>query len=170
MFRPNLITTFNPDSPATENTQKELFAKWMNNSNYRYLYVAWDNTTAALTKNNPQSFGSLMADKDYSGVFVVYNNANVAAFVAGMIASIDWDRPNGRITGAFKSQEGLAVTTASTTDADAILSNNTSYYGKYKGAGENEYNILYDGAISGGWMWLDTYVNQIFLNNQLQIY
>ena len=165
-----LITTFNPDSPATENTQKELFAKWMNNSNYRYLYVAWDNTTAALTKNNPQSFGSLMADKDYSGVFVVYNNANVAAFVAGMIASIDWDRPNGRITGAFKSQEGLAVTTASTTDADAILSNNTSYYGKYKGAGENEYNILYDGAISGGWMWLDTYVNQIFLNNQLQNY
>ena len=26
-----LITTFNPDSPATENTQKELFANWMNN-------------------------------------------------------------------------------------------------------------------------------------------
>lgn len=163
-----VATTFNPDTNASDNANKELFAKWFNAQNNKYLYVAWDSSENAKVLNNPSAFGSVIDEKEYSGTFVVYNNAEIALFICGMIASIDWNAANGRIAVAFKSQSGLAPTVEDNATATAMLSNNTSYYGRYSGQGENTYNILYDGAMGGKWLWLDTYVNQIFLNAQLR--
>lgn len=160
------MTTFEPsDANMLE------FSAWANGQGDRYLYVCWDSSTGYLTANNATTVGAQIAALENDGTIVVYNNAQIAAFVAGTVASIDFNARNGRITAAFKTQSGLATTVNTLADATAVLSNNASYYGRYSAPGNaNDYNILYDGRLLGSkWKWLDTYVNQIFLNTQLQL-
>lgn len=159
------MTTF---EPSTDDALE--FATWSNGQNDRYLYVSWDSDTGNLTAENATVFGTQLGVGTYDGTMVVYNNAETSAFVCGMIASIDFDATNGRITAAFKTQSGLAATVDNLSDAEAVLSNYCSYYGNYTAPGAgNVYNILYDGRLPGKWKWVDTYVNQIFLNAQLQL-
>lgn len=160
------MTIFNPVID-----DKTAFAVWTNNQNNRYAYVCWNPDLAALTPNNASTFGSMVDANNYEGTIVVYNTPEVAAFTCGYIGSVDFQAVNGRATPAFKSQTGLATTANTLSDANALLSNNTSYYGIYQAPGNgNVYNILYDGRMFGSkFRWLDTYINQIYLNAQLQL-
>lgn len=151
-------------------SDKEGFAIWSNGKNQRYGYIAWDSDAGYKTTNNAAVFGSIVKAAEYNGTVVVYNTAALAAMLMGSIASIDWNATNGRITAAFRSQAGLAPTVTSNADATAVESNNASYYGAFSAPGDgNNYNIFYDGRIAGDWEWVDSYVNQIFLNAQLQL-
>lgn len=162
----SFMTTFEPDLD-----DKTAFAVWSNAQNKRYLYVAWDTDPGYETPNNPATFGAIVDAMNYDGTIVVYNTAGFAAFVCGWEASIDWNAVNGRATLDFRQQSGLAPTVTSSTVATAVLSNNASYYGSYVAAGEdNQYNIAHDGRMNGSqFKWADTYVNQQFLNSQLQL-
>jgi len=158
-------TTFEPDL-----TSKTAFADWSNDQNKRYLYLAWDSDTGYLTANNDAVFGAVAAKAEYNGTCVVYNTAQIAAFIMSCAACIDWDAENGRITFAFKSQSGLSTTVDTLADATAVLSNGASYYGFYGAPGEdNEYSFFYNGNVPGEYKWIDPYINQIFLNAQLQL-
>lgn len=150
---------------------KTEFAAWGNNQNNRYAYIAWDSDAGYTVANNAAVFGSIVDTLNYEGTFVVYNTPALAAFTCGYIGSIDFQAVNGRATPAFKSQGGLATTVDNLSDATAVLSNNASYYGLYQAPGQgNIYSILYDGRMNGSkFRWLDTYVNQIYLNAQLQL-
>lgn len=160
------MTTFEPDLD-----DKTAFAVWSNAQNKRYLYVAWDSDSGYATSNNAAVFGSIVDSTNYDGVLVVYNNAAFAAMTCGWAASIDWNATNGRATLAFRQQSGLPATVTDSLVASAVLTNNASYYGQYVANGEgNEYNIAYNGQMNGSvFKWADTYVNQLFLNSQLQL-
>lgn len=149
--------------------QKTAFAEWSNAQNQRYLYVAFDADPNALVSGNKTCFGALAKAAEYNGVMCVYNTPEIAAFVLGATASIDWGALNGRITLAFKRQAGLATTVNNLADATNLLANGYSYYGAYSASGNNSYNFFYDGNVPGKWLWADTYINQIFLNSQLQV-
>ena len=159
--------TYIEDEVADE---KEGFAKWVNNQSKRYLLVAWDDDPLAKVTDST-CFGNTVAEEKYEGVMCVYDSANIAAFVMGAFASVDWDATNGRITSAFKSQSGLETSCTTLSDATALLANGYSYYGGYAASGEdNTYNFLYDGQMCGSdYKFADSYVNQIFLNSQLQL-
>lgn len=160
------MTIYNTTSDA-----KEEYAAWCNSQNNLYAYVAWDNDSGYFTPSNPSTFGSIVDTKNYEGTIVIYGSNKVGAFVCGFIGSIDWQATNGRATAAFKSQTGLEVSVDSLANANAVLSNNASYYGLYQAPGPNNiYSILYDGRMNGSkFRWLDTYVNQIYLNSQLRL-
>lgn len=160
------MTTWEPDLAG-----KSGFAEWNTGENSRYAYIAWDSSAGYSIPNNAAVFGSYVDLMNYEGTAVVYNNANVAAFVCGYIGSVDFQAVNGRATPAFKSQGGLATTVDTLSLANAVLSNNASYYGLYQAPGQgNIYSILYDGRMNGSkFRWLDTYINQIYLNAQLQL-
>lgn len=161
----SFMTSFEPSL-----TDKEGFAIWSNGKNNRYEYIAWDSDAGYKTANNASVFGSIVKAAEYNGTVVVYNTAELAAMLMGTIASIDWDATNGRITAAFRSQAGLTPTVTTSSDDTAVRSNNASYYGAFSAPGDgNNYNIFYDGRIAGDWEWVDSYVNQIFLNAQLQL-
>lgn len=147
------------------------FAVWNNGQSARYAYVAWDSDAGYATANNSAVFGTIVDLNDYEGTVVVYNSAPIAAFMCGYAASINWNAVNGRATPAFKSQSGLATSVNTLALATAVLSNNASYYGLYQAPGPgNVYNIFYDGRMNGSkFRWLDTYLNQVFLNAQLQL-
>ena len=150
---------------------KQEFADWTNDQNNRYAYVAWDSDAGYTVANNAAVFGSIADVLNYEGTAVVYNTPEIAAFVCGYIGSVNFQALNGRATPAFKSQSGLATSADTLPDATAILSNNASYYGLYQAPGAgNIYSILYDGRMNGSkFRWLDTYINQIYLNAQLQL-
>jgi hypothetical protein len=150
---------------------KTAFAVWTNSQNNRYAYIAWDSDAGYATTNNAAVFGTIVDMNNYEGVCVVYNTANIAAFTCGYIGSVDFQAVNGRATPAFKQQSGLATSVNTLALATAVLSNNASYFGLYQAPGQgNIYSILYDGRMNGSkFRWLDTYINQIYLNAQLQL-
>lgn len=147
---------------------KELFADWVQANNQRYAYVAWDTDAQAIVQNSTTNFGAVAKALEYNGVVVVYNTIALAVAELGFIASIDYAAVNGRVTMAFRSQSGLAVTVTDTQIASTLIANGYSYYGQYSTANDS-FNILYDGQMAGDWLWTDSYVNQIQMNSQFQL-
>jgi len=147
---------------------KENFAIWNNAQNNRYAYICWDTDAQAIVNGATEPFGVIAKAAEYVGVCCVYNTVDLAAFVLGAIASIDFSRTNGRITAAFKSQSGLGSTVTDEQIAANLLENGYSFYGSYATANDN-FVFFYNGQLTGKWMWLDTFVDQVYLNSQFQL-
>lgn len=147
---------------------KKLFSVWTNSQNQRYMYVPWDTDIQAVTNGSTTAFGVVAKGLAYDGVVPVYNTKELAAFVLGCVASIDFSRTNGRITTAFKSQSGFLPTVTDQQLAANLLANGYSFYGKYATAND-QFNFLYNGQMAGKWKWVDTFVDQVYLNSQLQL-
>lgn len=153
---------------ALENLED--FCAWVNTQNRRYLFVPWDNDPQALVANST-CLGQTCQQMKYEAVLPVWDNVSVAAMIMGSYASVDWTRTNGRIDIAFKSQSGLAPTVNNLQDAETLLANGYTYYGTYSASGEgNTYNFVYNGQLPGSsYKFSDPFVNQIYLNAQLQL-
>ena len=157
------MTLWEPDTDA-----KVEFAEWTIAQNLRYAYIAWDSDAQAIVQGSTTCFGVLANTAEYDGVVAVYNTVELAAFTMGIVASIDFTRTNGRITAAFKSQSGFTATVTDEQISLNLLANGYSFYGIYSTAND-QFNFFYDGHMSGDWLWLDTFVNQVQLNSQMQL-
>jgi len=147
---------------------KEAFAVWTNAQNQRFMYVCWDTDAQAIVNGSTTCFGAVAKSLQYDGVVPVYNTKELAAFMLGTVASIDFSRLNGRITSAFKSQSGFVPTVTDQQIAANLLENGYSFYGSYATAND-QFNFLYNGQMSGKWSWVDTFVDQVYLNAQFQL-
>ena len=147
---------------------KEAFAVWTNAQNQRFMYVCWDTDAQAIVNGSTTCFGAIAKSLQYDGVVPVYNTKELAAFMLGTVASIDFSRLNGRITSAFKSQSGFVPTVTDQQIAANLLENGYSFYGAYATAND-QFNFLYNGQMSGKWSWVDTFVDQVYLNAQFQL-
>ena len=171
-------TTWEPNLAS-----KEAFSAWSNSTNNRYGYIAWDTDAQAIVANSTACFGYILKSLNYSGTAAVSGSAATAsefsttlaattraaaAMILGTAASINFLQTNGRITFAFKSQSGMIPTVDSETSATNLLANGYSFYGQYNEI-NNQFNIIYDGKISGIFLWIDTYVNQIWLNSNFRL-
>ena len=147
---------------------KKAFAAWTNSKGDRYAYVAWDDDNSATQAGNTESFGVACKDAQYDGTIAIYGGVEKAAFVCGMIASIDFTEKNGRINFAYRTQSGLTPDVTDSTIAANLLANGYNFYGAYA-VGKNRYTIFYNGETAGRWKWANTYIYQIRLNSQLQL-
>jgi hypothetical protein len=163
------MTAFDPDG-GSGNAVKQLFAAWTTQQNNRYVYAVWDtDITPTLSTNATTSLGNILATLNSSGTIPIYGpDYQMAAFVLGAIASLDFTQTNGRATLAFKSQAGLAATVVDSTVADNLMANGYNFYGSYATAND-QFVFFYPGSISGPFVWADSYVNQIWLNNSFQL-
>lgn len=159
----DFTTTWEPDLDT-----KLEFAVWTNAQNQRYMYVAWDTDVQAITNGSLLSFGAVVNGLEYNGVVAVYNTVELGVFVLGAVACIDFSRTNGRITLAFKSQSGFVPTVTDAQIADNLLENGYSFYGSYATAND-QFNFFYNGQMAGNWQWIDPFVNQVYINSQLQL-
>jgi hypothetical protein len=164
----SFMTTFDPDNGAG-NTLKMAFATWTAAQNNRYLYAAWD-TDASPTTTVPAttSLGFMVDQAQMSGVAPIWGPANKAAFLMGYAASLDFTAENGRATAAFRSQSGLTADVTDGTTYSNLIANGYSCYGDFSTANE-DFLFLSNGQIAGQYEWIDSYVNQIWLNNQFQL-
>lgn len=166
----SFMTLFDPDG-GTGNTIKQQFAAWVAGgvANNNYVYVCWDvDTTPQNTVPASSSLGILTANE--SGVCLISSvDYTIAAFICGAIASINFNAVNGRATFAFKqSPSPLNGTITNQTVAANLIANNYTFYGAYATAAQG-FTFFYDGAVQGEFIWLDAFVNQIWLNNSFQL-
>lgn len=148
---------------------KLAFAKWSNDQNNRFMYVPWGIEKAAEQSGNETCLGAQLKNAKYSGVCCpIYGGLDKAAFICGTTASIDFTEREGRITFKFKSQSGLKADVTDETIANNLEKNGYNYYGAWATANDR-FLFLSPGAMSGDWDWMDTFVNQIYLNSQLQL-
>jgi hypothetical protein len=146
------------------------FAAWTNTEANRFLYAMWDNDAAPTTGSDTTSVGYEIAQAGYSGIAPIYdpnNGASLAAFLMGAIASIDFQASNGRITTAFRSGAVLpGVTNRSI--ADNLIANGYNFYGSYATAND-QFTFFYPGRVSGEFEWIDSWIDQVWMNNGFQI-
>lgn len=157
------MTLWEPDLDT-----KLLFAQWANSMNERFVYVAWDSdVNATLSSPTTAPFAVVCNENEYNGTIPVYLDINVAAFVCGTAASIDFTQLNGRITFAYKGQSGLTATVTDAQTASNLIANGYNFYGAYATATQ-QFNLFQPGQITGKWYWADSFINQIFFNAQNQ--
>jgi Protein of unknown function (DUF3383) len=163
-------TITNPDAPGAF-TNKLAFAAWVNAQNRRYVYVAWDSDGAPAATPPSACFGQALAAGNYDGTAAFYAPVlgnTMAAFIMGTVASIDFTETNGRITIAFKSQTGITPDVTDDLIQANVRANGYSFYGAYATANQ-AFQFAYPGSISGPFKWIDSYVNQIWFNNAVQL-
>ena len=165
----SFTTLFDPDG-GSGNTIKLEFALWTSQQNDRYLYVPYDtDITPTETVPDTTSMGYILNELAYSGTAVVYEPSplHLPAFIMGCIASIDFTRKNGRITLAYKSQGGITPSVTSLVVAQNLKANYYNFYGIW-GTATQQFQGLAPGSVSGPFDWIDTYVNQIWMNANFQ--
>lgn len=181
------MTMFDPDVSGFAN--KELFAAWKNTAmgGDRFAYVCWDLDQSPGTQTNASaSLGAALVTNGDSGTCLLTGDAtagwvhdvatDLAAMVCGFAGSIDFEEDGGRITFAFKGQAGIPATV--TTSAFAInaggnpqvedsFGNGYNYYGAVAAA-KQSFTWFQRGLVTGPFRWLDSYINQIWLNANFQ--
>ena len=151
-------------------SEKEAFANWSNANSPRWLYVCQDSDVNALTANSTVTFGNYLQTNQLIGSLPIYGNNTHAAFVCGFAASLNFSRLNGRATLDFKAQSGLIPSITNSTNYTAVLSNGYNCYAAFGSNNPaNNSNWFANGSVSGKWLWADTYLNQIWLNANLQL-
>jgi hypothetical protein len=145
----------------------EAYAAWAS-ANYGFIYTAWTADRSCLNPTVSADPASLLKDGGYDNTSVVFGTLRHASFVQGIAAAVPWERANGTVTFAFKSQAGLEATVTREADADALEAKNCSYYGNF--ATRNaEFRLNYPGVLSASdYGYLDPLLNSIWLNSRLQ--
>lgn len=162
-----------PDDGAVNGPgQKLLFAAWNSAQNSRYAYIAWDTDLTPTTSNQATSSLGYQINQTflYNGTTCIYDptNEGQAAFMSGSIASINFNQTNGRADMAFRSQSGIGATVTSLQVSTNLAANGYNWYGAYATANQ-QFQFFYPGTVSGQFLWLDSYVNQIYMNSQFQL-
>lgn len=173
-------TVFDPDG-GSGNSVKQAFSDWKNLQNDRFCYVCWDtDITPTITVPATDSLGYLLETDEDSGTCLIWvpdaaTGRDMAAFVMGAAASIDFEERNGRISFAFKWQAGLVPYVTNATIAVNLGGNpqtgnhgNSYNYGGAIGAANAGFSWFQRGTVTGDFAWLDSYINEIWLNNSFQ--
>lgn len=151
-------------SPYTEALD---ICSWVTAQDYAFAYILWSLEANLLVVGNTSNIATQLAAGEYANVFPVYGSQAHAAFFMGMGASIDYNRQNGTISAASKSQSGLAASCTTDEQYDALIAKNFNFYGKFS-ARATEYVFSETGAASGQFLWIDNIWNNIWLSDYLQ--
>jgi len=165
------FTLFDPDG-GNGNAQKQLFAQWVNGTDDEFMYICFDtDITPTESTQATSSLGYILQQNGNSGTFLIYEptDYNYASFVAGLVASINFNEVNGRTAFAYKSQSGLPTTVSTATAATNLVANGYNYYGLVSAESDADFQFLFPGSVTGPFQWADSYVNQISLNAALQL-
>lgn len=151
--------------------EKVEYSKWTDSQNNRFAYVDrespdagkddWSDTWAAQVQKNKSS-GSVFVYEEDSG------SPLYSAFVMGCAASLDFNRLNGRTTFAYRTQNGLAPVDIDESFYNRLTDAGYNVYANFA-ATKEDFNFLQKGTVSGQFLWLDTFINQIWLNANLQL-
>ena len=141
---------------------------WASSQGIEYLYVGWTADPTLLVQGSTTSIADKIKTAEYGATALVYDNSNVAVFVLGSIASVDWERYQGTINYAFKRVDGVAATVTDQTDADLLLAKGVSFMGNFA-TRNDDFTFLYDAKIFGDYGYIDAFVNTVWLKNVMQV-
>ena len=147
--------------------QKTEFCAWASASHNRYGYVVHDTSAAPTVANNDSCFvQSVVVANGYENIFPIYGSYLYAVTALAYAASIDFARTNGRISFKFRGFSGLAPNVSDLATAQALKSNGYNFYGSYS-LNKTMAQYASDGAITGKFVWLDSFIDQVWINANL---
>ena len=160
----SFTTCFEPTA-----SDKALFASWTSATTGEFVYAPYD-SDATVTSSNASTtcMSAVCKTNSYSGVCSVFQDPNCAAFVCGFIASLNYNATAGRAAIAYKSGSGITAAVSDPTSFANAVANGTNFYGSFATA-NSTFTFFWNGAISGPFAWLDSYVSAIWLNSALQL-
>jgi uncharacterized protein DUF3383 len=165
-------TLFDPDG-GSGNTQKLLFSAWVNSTDNGYMYICTDtDITPTESTNAPTCMGQILAASGSSGTALIYQPVgggnHIGSFLAAYAASINYNATNGRATADYKSQSGIVPSVTNVTTKANLIAN---HYNSYDGVATRGglWQFFDPGSVSGEFLWIDSYLDQIWLNNQCQV-
>lgn len=168
----NIINTnqnwilFQALTELTDDQKTELCA-WASSSHNRYGYVVHDTSAAPTVANNASCFvQSVVVANGYENIFPIYGSYLYAVTALAYAASIDFARTNGRISFKFRGFSGLAPNVSDLATAQALKSNGYNFYGSYS-LNKTMAQYASDGAITGKFVWLDSFIDQVWINANL---
>lgn len=148
--------------------ERQTLAQWVASRNNRYWYVEWDNDDADVEFGTNASFGVWLKAQNISGTTALYDVSGVSAAAAlGWMASLDFNATNGRSTLAYRQNGFVTPYVTGLGTANTLLSNGYNFYGTYANGLQN-WQFFQNGSVSGPFLWADSYINQIWLNINLQ--
>ena len=174
----SFMTTFEPVA-----ADKEAFASWTNSQGQgaQFMYCMWDTNVLNTESGGPSPAVAAIQAANYSGTALIYTNpavdtigpsgvpgGQIAAFLMGAVASVDFTATQGTATMAFKQQSGLPAHVTNGAAAAYLKGYGINFYGDYTTPNE-AFVVFYPGAITGPFAWIDAYYNEVWLDNQLQL-
>jgi hypothetical protein len=152
-------------------SEKEAFAQWSNSQSGRFLYVCQDSDiNVGTVANSAETFGYYLSSNQLVGTCPIYGDRTHMAFTLGAAAALDFTRLNGRVTLNGRAQSGLVPYVTDLTTAGNVKSNGYNFYGAFGSNNPaNNQNCMSPGSVSGQWLWWDTFLNQVWLNANLQL-
>lgn len=149
-----------------EDQNTELCA-WTNAQNSRFVFVYHDSSAEATIPNNPDCFfQKVVVTNGYEGIFPIYGSYLYGTMPLAYSGSIDFARTNGRVSFKFRAFSGLAPNVTDLATAKALKSNGYNFYGAYS-LNKTMKQYASDGAISGKFLWLDSFIDQVWINANL---
>jgi hypothetical protein len=169
------MLNFNPDQPG-ENDVRYAFAQWNSTQARRFAFVVADDdgqpaatvpaTTCLAQRVKTANLDGCSLNWQPADLQGTINYGDLCAFVCGTAAAIDFTATDGRIT--FKFRRGSIE--PGVTDEIAfnnLTANGYNCYGAYAD-GDGVWQWYADGTVSGDFDWMDSYVNQIWLNGSFR--
>lgn len=144
-------------------SEKLTISRWVSLQNDRYIHVLYHSNDDDLKTISDAIIGA-----EVGGTMLMYGDYTHGAFVCGYPACLNFDELNGRTNLSFRYQEGLAPSVDEKSKADELMKLGFNFYGAY-GTANDRFIFVYPGSISGKFKFMDSYVNQVFFNSQLQI-
>lgn len=141
---------------------------WASSQGIEYLYVGWTAEAALLVQGSTTTIADKIKAAEYGATALVYDNVNIAAFVLGSIASVNWERYQGTINYAFKKVDGVAASVTNQTDADLLLEKGVSFMGNFA-TRNDDFTFFYDAQMFGDYGYIDAFVNTVWLKNVMQV-
>lgn len=149
-----------------EQQNSELSA-WANSQKSRFVFVYHETSAEATIPNNANCFyQKVVVANGYEGTFPVYGSYLYGVMPLAYSASIDFARTNGRVSFKFRGFSGLAPNVSDLATAQALKSNGYNFYGSYS-LNKTMAQYASDGAISGKFVWLDSFIDQVWINANL---
>lgn len=172
-----MVTLFEPNL-----ANKELFAAWFTTQNDSVLWLAWDSDTQASVSGATEPFGVVALANKYDGVACIGGDPaavpvggtlaalvmNIAIFVSGAVASINFNETNGRTNITFLSQAGLVPVCANQQTYQNLVANGYSTYGAVSTRNQG-FTFFANSNMPGDFSWIDTYIGDAWLSDQLQV-
>ncbi|WP_258086951.1 DUF3383 domain-containing protein [Xenorhabdus bovienii] len=144
--------------------EKLAISRWVTVQNDRYVHVLYSNGELVAL----EAISTAIRESEIGGTCLMYGNHTHGAFACTYAASLNFNELNGRATFAFRRQEGLTPTVTDKALADELLRLRFNFYGAY-GTANDRFVFVNQGSISGKFKWMDSYINQVYLNSQLQL-
>ena len=147
--------------------QKTELCAWVSASDNRYGYVYHDTSEAPTVANNAATFQqSVVVENGYENVLAVYGTYLYAVLALAYSASLDFSRTNGRVSYKFRAFAGVAPNVSDNATAAALESNGYNFYGSYS-QNRTMKQYVSNGAITGKFLWLDSFISQVWINANL---